>query len=59
MAEDLYLGSCRLTIDQLKTGSGIRDWFTLLKDNLIVGKIQIQSTYNREDGPNIDYFDSL
>ena len=59
VAEDLYLGSSCLTIDQLKVGQGIRDWFTLLKDNIVVGKIQVQSTYIRESGPNTDYYDTL
>ena len=32
--EDLYLGSCQLTYDQLKIGSGtFKERYSLLKDN--------------------------
>jgi len=57
--EDLYIGGCSLTVDQLKVGMGIRDEFTLLKDFSVVGMILIQSNFTRAAPLMIDYFDVL
>ena len=41
----MYLGSCVLTLDQVKIGNGVHETFDLLNDNERVGKIQIQTNY--------------
>ena len=55
--QDLYLGGCSLTKDQLKIGTGVRDYFPLLKDNVKVGHLLISSSFK----PDVeeDYFDIL
>ena len=55
--QDLYLGGCSLTNDQLKVGNGVREYFSLLKDNVKVGHVLIKSTFT----PDLeeDYFDIL
>ena len=57
MFQDLYLGGCSLTKDQLKIGAGVRDYFPLLKDNVRVGHLLISSSFT----PDVeeDYFDIL
>lgn len=48
--EDVYLGSCKLTYDQLKIGAGERkERYSLLKDNQVVGSILIARNYRPDE----------
>ena len=55
--EDVYLGSCKLTYDQLKIGTGIKERFSLLRDNQVVGSILLARKYMPDEEP--DYTDIL
>ena len=48
VSQDMYLGSCSLTYDQLKVGNGVNSYFPILKDNLKIGKVFIRSQFNND-----------
>ena len=57
--EDMCVGACCISIDQLKVGGGVTEEYALLKDFAVVGKVYVRSQYFREDGPNSEYYNYL
>lgn len=56
--QDVFFGSCVITIDQLKVASGVEEHAMLLKDNAVVGSIVVKSSILIEQEPE-DEFDVL
>jgi hypothetical protein len=46
--QEVHLGSCTITMDSLRMNSGFEEFYTLLKDNCVVGQIVLQSNYEQE-----------
>ena len=53
--EDMYLGSCKLTYDQLTVGTDIKERHSLLKDHQVVGSILIHRAFQGDEDQ--DYLD--